>query len=196
MSDDDIDDIAEETPPRPRQFSAQMYAVASEVRDVLLPEFTGQHEDTDDFVELTPDGQAVCDGAFTPKELCRVMEAAMEAQRRCAPSIGVVAAPPLESAPQPVDALHRLRFTIGPTIGTDVDRLLGQAEAGIANMIRTGVELTAILEERNQQASNLNSKLQQVVAVLEAEKRARVVGGSVVDPALIDNLAAAIAAPQ
>jgi hypothetical protein len=191
---DDIDDDFDDLEPTGRKFSQEVYAAAKQVRDDMMPEWNGNDEDHDEFVELTPDGQAVVDGAFSVLELYRIAEGAAEAQRVCAPALGDSPLPPLASAQEPLVALKRLRFTIGSAAGGVVGNLLDQAEQAVARhegMIQAELDVSM---QRQVQIEALNQKLAQVRAVIDAERNARAVGGTIVDPAIIDQLYEALQA--
>ena len=187
-NDDDTDDIT------PTRHSAEAYAVAKEVRDLLMPEWNGQNDEVDDLVELTPDGQAIVDGAFSPMELYRIAEGAIEAQRRCAPALAAVPMQTLEQAPQAAAAIHRVRFTVGPMPGSAVDGLFDQAMSGIARHEATMLATTEVALTRQTQIDYLTHQLNQVRAVLKAEKDARAVDATVISPEIMDQLSQAVQA--
>lgn len=192
MSDEIDLDVDEQKLP-PVGYGQELSDIAKRVRDDNLKEWNGD-SDADEYVELTPDGQAVVDGAFSPLELYRIAEAASEVQRRCAPAIGHDPLPPLESAPLPMSALHRLRFVLGPSRGDAIDQLVSQAEHGVAIRQQEGEALLHLSRTRQLQIEVLSHKLDQVRAVCEAERMAREAGGSVLNPAVMDELLTALQA--
>lgn len=195
MADDMEIDVNAEVEDLPQMsYGPELVATARSIRDTVLSEFDGTSEDTEEYVELTPDGQAIVDGAFRPMELYRIAEAASECQRRCAPAIGHNPLPPADAHPQPLAALHRLRFTIGPSEGGLVDRLLVEAEHGIAIRCQHNEAVAELCQGRQKQIDMLTHKLAQVYAVVAAERQAREAGGSVISPSVMDELFAALQA--
>lgn len=188
-------DAFDDSEPTGRGFSQEAYMVAKVIRNEAMPEWNGDSEDTDGFVELTPDGQAIVDGAFSILDLYRIAEAAGEAQRRCAPALGVPPQRPLSDAPMALAALHRLRFTIGAVAGSASGILLDQAEQAVARHESFMQGTVDVSQQRQVQIETLSHKLLQVRAVIEAERNARAVGGTVIDPAIIDQLYEALQAP-
>jgi hypothetical protein len=180
-------------PAGPRKYGENVGEVCTLTRDELLPEWSGHDEDVDDYVELSPDGQAVCDGAFRPGELHRIAEAVMESQRRCAPLTGLPYPPDPAVPPTPLNALHRLRFILGAQAGGEIDGVLKQCEQSFVYQEKLVNDAGSVAIEYGKKLEQAGQKLASVRAVVEAEKRALAAGGTVVNPETIENLATALA---
>jgi hypothetical protein len=193
LSDEDAEALADIAPVQAK-WGPEIYSACEQVRNELLKEWDDE-SDTGDTVELTPDGEAVCDGAFTPTDLYRIAEAITEAMRRLAPMTGLLVVPQLVP-PTPLAALHDLRFVLGggPTYaaGDTIVRLLDQCEAAYHYHAASATAAHEAERQVTKKLRTVEAMLASVRAVVETERRAKAVGGTIVGDELVTNLAEAL----
>lgn len=170
-----------------RLYGAEWYGVCDKAVAELLPEWA-PGADNDDTVEITPDGFAVIDGAFSAHDLMRVAEAIGEVMRRCEQGTGLKG-PTVDPPPQPLLALQRLRFLLGPDALAGVRTALDACERGVWMQGKTLIQQSYVLDKMRQALGHRDAKIAAIAAIVEAQRRALAVGGTIsADPVLIEKL--------